>query len=62
MDMRKTVDHAQGMSRRSWILSRASTKGIDGTTVQVLNLQEAKVGIHGIESAQTQSVSWRKVQ
>jgi len=62
MDMRKTVDQGQIATRRSWILSRTTAKGIDGATIQVMNLQEAKVGIHGIESVQTQAVSWRKIQ
>jgi len=62
MDMRKNAGQGQAPSRKSWILIRTAVKAQDGSTTQILNLQEARVGMYGIETVQTPVISYRKNQ
>ncbi len=60
LDMRQESTDGSAPVRKSWIAELATKKADDGSVSQVLTLQEARIGILGIEPAQTPPLTYRK--
>jgi hypothetical protein len=60
LDMRQVVEGDGESVRRSWIATTTDTRGPDGQITQILTLQEATIGILGIEPSQVPPVSFTR--
>ena len=60
LDMRRVVEGDGESVRRSWIATAAEARGSDGQPTQTLTLQEATIGILGIEPSQSPPLSFKK--
>lgn len=62
LDMRQTPTDGGPSSRRSWIVESTLKNEPDGTMTRRLSLQEARIGILGIEPSQDQPLVFKKLQ
>ena len=60
LDMRQVVEGDGDSVRRSWIATTSDARGPDGQITQILTLQEATIGILGIEPSQVPPVSFTR--
>jgi len=60
LDMRQDSADGSAPVRRSWIAELETKKAADGSVSQVLTLQEARIGILGVEPAQSAPLTYRK--
>ncbi|GAB1454843.1 hypothetical protein MASR2M48_01430 [Spirochaetota bacterium] len=60
LDMRSEDASGEVLARRSWSFQMSTVKNSDGTTTELLRLEEVRVGILGVEAVQNPTLTFKK--